>query len=468
MKSEKSIASLYLFVMMAFFLISCQKENEPIVPPSASVTDSFECGNIGTVVKTSVNKWELSVADDNDDAGLPDSWRSWWYVKMENLQITEPTTVSIRNSGWQYYYLPVYSYDQEEWFRYNEDEVVMNEDQELVITKQYPQTKVWIAMFYPYSFSDLQTYIDQIRGNRYLNIETPGTTQEGRPVYVLKLTDPDIPVTSKKRVFMHARTHPAETPPSFLIEGMINYLLSGTVESDELLASFEFYIFPMQNVDGVIAGNYRSTPKSENLEIMWYFDSSTPLNLSADVPPEISIIHQYAKNLMNDGGPPVTIALNLHSSNSEPDIRPFFFPHFGSELQGYLPVEASLWTKQLNFISYVTYHHGFNMIEPVVQEGGSSFAAKKYPESWWWANYHDQVMAMTMEMTYGRAGYAPDWVNPDNIRNLGKSLVLAIRDYSNDSKQGSPDNISFNKDSYLSTLKYPGLYPALDEERSKQ
>jgi len=42
---------------------------------------------------------------------------------------------------------------------------------------------------------------------------------------------------------MHARTHPAETPSSFLIEGMINFLLSGTPQASEILSKFEFYIF---------------------------------------------------------------------------------------------------------------------------------------------------------------------------------------------------------------------------------
>lgn len=468
MRIKIKYSSLFLIIQLSILLLSCDKEKEIIEPKLPAVSDSFESGSIGIINELSITEWELYIADDNDNPNIPDSWRSWWYIKMENLLTSEPTIITIKNSGWQYYYLPVYSYDQKVWHRFNEDEVVMNQDHELVITNQFQQGNVWIAMFYPYTFSDLENYINQIKGNPYLKVEIPGYTQEGKPVYVFRITDPNVPVSAKKRVFMHARTHPAETPPSFLIEGMINYLLSGTGEAAEILSGIEFYIFPMQNVDGVIAGNYRSTPKSENLEIMWYFDNTNPLDLSKDVPPEISIIHQYAKELMNDGGPPVSIALNLHSSNSEPDIRPFFFPHFGSESQGYSAVEASLWTQQLNFISYLAYHHGYNMIEPVIQEGGSSFAGKKYPESWWWANYQDQVMAMTMEMTYGRAGYSPRWVEPDDMRLLGESLILGIRDYYSAPAMNRQINVQLNTDYYLKTMQYPELYPALDEDESKR
>lgn len=108
---------------------------------------------------------------------------------------------------------------------------------------------------------------------------------------------------------MHARTHPAETPPSFLLEGMVDYLLAGSPDAADLLSQFEFYIFPMQNVDGVVKGNYRSTPATDNLEVMWYYDTNNPQNLTPDAPEEVVLVHQYAKNLMNDGGPPITMAM---------------------------------------------------------------------------------------------------------------------------------------------------------------
>lgn len=261
---------------------------------------------------------------------------------------------------------------------------------------------------------------------------------------------------------MHARTHPAETCPSFLLEGMINYLLSGTPEASDMLSNFEFHIFPMQNPDGVITGNYRTTPQTENLEVMWFYKQYSPLELTENAPVEVKLIHEYARSLMEDDGPEISMALNLHASNSEPDIRPFFFPHFGTEEQGYSPAEATLWTNQIRFINALTEHHGSEMIEPTPAEGGSSFTSKTYPESWWWVNYQERVMAITMEMTYGRAGYSPKWIEPDDLRDLGVSLTLAIHDYYTQPtlymlKSGG--TINHRK------LKYPELYPpnAVDE-----
>ena len=452
---------MLVIIFLAVFFAGCEKDKTE--KPATEVSDSFESGSIGEFTKVTDNEWNLYIANDNNDPTLSDQWRSWWYVKMENLVLDAPTKITIKNSGWPYYYLPVYSYDQKEWRHFAEDEVIQNGNNELIIQKQFDHKTVWIARFYPYTFTDLENYIHNIQGSPYIDVKIPGYSQKGKPIYVFKITDFNVPASGKKRIFMHARTHPAETPSSFLIEGMINFLLSGTPQASAILSEFEFYIFPMQNVDGVIAGNYRSTPKSENLEMMWYYDSNNPLNLTADAPPEVTTIHQYAKNLMNDGGQPISIALNLHASNSEPDIRPFFYPHFGTESHGYSSVEASLWEKQLHFISSVATHYGVDMIEPITEEGGSSFASKTYPESWWWVNYHDQVMAMTLEMTYGRAGYSPRWIEPDDLRNFGTSLILGIRDYYD--KSFTPTILKVGTSARKVGLKYPELYPpdAMDE-----
>lgn len=458
-------AWIAVLTLLAGFFAGCGDTSNRL---PATVSASFESGSIGKATRVSDQEWELFIADDNNDAALPGSWRSWWYVRMDNLLPGIPARITVKNSGWPYYYLPVYSYDRVTWQHFTEDEVTQNTDNEIIVQKRFACGTVWIARFYPYTFTDLERYVATLKDSPYVDIRIPGYSQEGRPIYLLKITDSTVPVTAKKRIFLHARTHPAETPPSFLVEGMIRFLLSGTREASDILARFEFYVFPMQNVDGVIAGNYRSTPKSENLEMLWVFDGVNPLDLVGDIPPEVSILHRQAKELMTDGGPPVSIALNLHASNSEPDIRPFFYPHFGPTALGYAPVEASLWDKQLRFIDRVANRYGPDMIEPVPDEGGGSFAGKTYPESWWWANWRDQVMAMTLEMTYGRAGYAPGWIEPDDLRHLGTVLAISIRDYFDDSVprakavRGQTGTFADRK------LKYPELYPPRAADELKQ
>ncbi len=435
---------------------------------AVSFSTDFESGSIGKVVLVSEREWEFYLADDNGDTSLPEEYRTWWYVRADQVPTNAPVRFTIKNRGWPFYYVPVYSYDGNNWLRFDEVEVSQNEDDEIVVQTRFTSAQVWLARFYPYTYSDLEQFIEKVQSHAFVELEVPGYSQNGRPLYLLKITHPGFPTERKKKVFIHARTHPAETPGSYLVEGLVDTLLGASPEPQRILSTHEFYIFPIHNVDGVIAGNYRTTPKSENLEILWRFDPNDPLDLMEDTPAEVKVVHDYARRLMTDGGPPVTLALNLHASNSEPDTRPFFFPHFGTLQQGYAEIESDLWNKQLLFIDYVAKYYGADRLEPTPDEGGSEFVKGTYPESWWWANFENRVMAMTMEITYDRAGYAPNRITQENMRTIGEALVYAIRDYNEVAAESRMVPYAMRKKRIVGSLKYPELYPPNADNEGKQ
>lgn len=55
-----------------------------------------------------------------------------------------------------------------------------------------------------------------------------------------------------------ARQHPGEVTSSFMMEGIINYLLGHSKKSKDLLKRYVFKVVPMVNIDGVIHGNSRA------------------------------------------------------------------------------------------------------------------------------------------------------------------------------------------------------------------
>ncbi len=122
------------------------------------------------------------------------------------------------------------------------------------------------------------------------------------------------------------------------------------------------------------------------------------------------------------------LALNLHSSNSEPDTAAFFFPHFGSDPARYTPAQQTLWNNQIAFISDVARHYDGRIEQPPV-EGGAGFLNSWFPETWWWTHRQEAVNAITLETTYGRAGF-DHWVRPEDLRDLGVALARAINDLS--------------------------------------
>ena len=63
--------------------------------------------------------------------------------------------------------------------------------------------------------------------------------------------------SERRGVMFSARVHPRETNASWMMKGLIDFLVSDSVEAQVLREKFVFKIIPMLNPDGVIYGNYR-------------------------------------------------------------------------------------------------------------------------------------------------------------------------------------------------------------------
>ena len=73
----------------------------------------------------------------------------------------------------------------------------------------------------------------------------------------------------KKVIVITSRVHPGETQSSFMVEGLINYLLSDADEAREIREKFVIKIVPMLNPDGVVLGNTRSSLIGVDLNRRW-------------------------------------------------------------------------------------------------------------------------------------------------------------------------------------------------------
>lgn len=75
----------------------------------------------------------------------------------------------------------------------------------------------------------------------------------------------------KKGMFFTARVHPGEVPGSWIMKGLIDYLLSDAPEAKYLRSHYVFQIVPMLNPDGVIYGNYRCSLLGFDLNRKWKY-----------------------------------------------------------------------------------------------------------------------------------------------------------------------------------------------------
>jgi murein tripeptide amidase MpaA len=76
----------------------------------------------------------------------------------------------------------------------------------------------------------------------------------------------------RKGIVITARVHPGETNASWMMKGIIDYLVGPSLDAKILRDNFVFKIVPMLNPDGVINGNYRCSLAGCDLNRQVYLD----------------------------------------------------------------------------------------------------------------------------------------------------------------------------------------------------
>ena len=132
---------------------------------------------------------------------------------------------------------------------------------------------IYFAYCYPYSFSQLDAYLSTL--NHYkdiLRFDEIGKSIEGKSLHMLIITnfnDTFDELANKKAIIFTGRVHPGESNGSYVVQGLIEFLLSNDPAAKNLRKNFIFKIVPMLNPDGVIRGNFRMNCMGKDLNRMW-------------------------------------------------------------------------------------------------------------------------------------------------------------------------------------------------------
>jgi murein tripeptide amidase MpaA len=66
-------------------------------------------------------------------------------------------------------------------------------------------------------------------------------------------------IAIRRAIVITSRVHPGESNASFIVEGILQFLVSDEEVAKYLRNNFVFKIIPMLNPDGVIVGNNRTS-----------------------------------------------------------------------------------------------------------------------------------------------------------------------------------------------------------------
>ena len=139
-----------------------------------------------------------------------------------------------------------------------------------------PNVKYYFASCYPYTYTQLRLYLNTLNKNcckKIIKFGEAGKTFNNNKIPYIVITNfecDEEELNEKKCVLVTGRIHSGETVSSYVVQGLIDFLVNlNNPISKYLRDKFIFKIIPMLNIDGVIFGNYRLNILGKDMNRLW-------------------------------------------------------------------------------------------------------------------------------------------------------------------------------------------------------
>ena len=253
-----------------------------------------------------------------------------------------------------------------------------------------------------YGYDSLLVDLERWGASSFVTVDSLGASVQNRALWELTIAD-NPQSSSNHRIYIHARTHPGEEESFWVTNEIINFLISDTPLAAFIRNNCIFHIIPMYNPDGVELGYSRENANGVDIESGW---DDVPLE------PEVAVLKNRFIELTTLVNNPIEVALNMHSSYS---CKRYFVYH------DEVGTSANYTILEQQFINSVQSYfvNGFENWDYFVS--WTSGTPDQYPESWWWMNHGENVMALTYEdMNCEAAG---------NYDSTAYALILGVCEY---------------------------------------
>ncbi|XP_050079667.1 cytosolic carboxypeptidase Nna1 isoform X2 [Anopheles maculipalpis] len=323
----------------------------PLDPDDLVFESRFESGNLGRAIKITPTYYELYLRPDM----YTNRHTQWFYFQVKNtkakvvyrfsiINLTKPDSLykegmrplmystmdaECNQVGWRrcgdniayfrnednsngynyshYHHRPVDD-DEDEYIGTSSFTLSFN------IEFKYDGDTVYFAHSYPYTYSDLQDYLMCIQRNpvksKFCKLRLLCRSLAGNNVYYLTVTAPttheDDNQKKKKAVIITARVHPGESPSSWMMKGLMDFITGDSYVAKKLRHKFIFKLVPMLNPDGVIVGNTRSSLTGRDLNRQYR-------TVIRETYPSIWNTKAMIRRLMEDCGVAMYCDMHAHS-----------------------------------------------------------------------------------------------------------------------------------------------------------
>ncbi|XP_059081285.1 cytosolic carboxypeptidase 1-like isoform X2 [Tigriopus californicus] len=257
----------------------------------------FESGNLRKVIRLVHQEYNLILTPDVNTA----KHHQWFYFSVKNMRSDQIYTFNIinyekTNSQFNFGMQPVMfsqlEYEQRGlgWTRVGQDVIYYKNEFSKSMAAgsnymtasfkiQFPHSTgdvCYLAYHFPYTYTRLLTHLEVLQCSKsqdtYLRIDSLNKTLNNHDVPLITITsnnDNARPLLERKLVVLTSRVHPGETNASFMMEGVLDQLVSDSQLASVLRSNFIFKLVPMLNVEGVINGCHRCGLTGDDLNRQW-------------------------------------------------------------------------------------------------------------------------------------------------------------------------------------------------------
>lgn len=313
-------------------LLSCS-------PPAIRLSADFDRGSIGQMTEVEPGYFKGNTRHWLKRDSIGDQYY-WFYFQADNVK-GKNTTFEISDLEGIYrgethivytdYTQPVYSYDKENWERISQVSYD-SASYTFRFSQSFVKEPVWIAYAHPYPTSRMNQVRHQADTSRYAEVTEIAKTDEGRGIFLFRITDPLVPDVAKKNILILAMQHAGEDAGGFMAEGMIKFLLSGEEQAEFARQHFNYLIIPMMNPDGLYHGISRYNVQMEDLNNIWMDDDKAQ--------PEVAGVKAWAESWFAEGNS-LDLFLDIHNHTQFHQYNVFIFQDHG--LDDLVPIMDELW-----------------------------------------------------------------------------------------------------------------------------
>jgi murein tripeptide amidase MpaA len=284
---------------------------------------------------------------------------------------------------------------------------------------EHDDDSVYFAHWFPYTYTDLKYMLTDVCTDNlkhrirktFLARTLAGNEFEG----VIITNFGSVPEDIAKRlcVVITGRVHPGESNASFIVEGMIRFLISDDGVADALRNTFVFKIVPMLNPDGVIIGNYRCSLSGDDLNRQW----KTP---SQRMHPEIFAVKEmFAKTLR---WREIYLYVDCHGHSRKKNV--FMYGCNNKHATGYNKYKEKVvpFMFSHNHESFSFKDSNFTIAK--AREGTGRYVVH---------NEFDVINSYTLEASFfgpEKGLYQDCHFTPTQLYEVGKNFWITLKDYS--------------------------------------